>query len=62
MIILFSIIMTTNVYAHNEAKSKIVFGKKCTVSEEGIIISSYIWFVDKDKVWTNQLKKENCNK
>ena len=30
--------MTTNVYAHDEAKFKLVFGKKCTVNEEGIII------------------------
>ena len=38
MIILFSIIITTNAYAHDEAKSKLVFGKKCTVNEEGIIL------------------------
>ena len=54
--------MTTNVYAHDEAKSKLVFGKKCTVSKEGIIITSYIWKVEKNSDWQNVINKENCNK
>ena len=54
--------MTTSVYAHDEAKSKLVFGKKCTVNKEGIIITSYVWKVEKNSDWQNVINKENCNK
>ena len=54
--------MTTSAYAHDEAKSKLVFGKKCTVNEEGIIITSYVWKVEKNSDWQNVINKENCNK
>ena len=62
MIVLFSLIMTTSAYAHDEAKSKLVFGKKCTVNKEGIIITSYVWKVEKNSDWQNVINKENCNK
>ena len=47
------------------ANKQVLVGKKCFIDKENnttTITKSYIWFVDKDKVWTNQLKKENCNK
>ena len=62
MIVLLFLIMTTSAYAHNEAKSKLVFGKKCTVNKEGIIITSYVWKVEKNSDWQNVINKENCNK
>ena len=62
MIVLLFLIMTTSAYAHDEAKSKLVFGKKCTVNKEGIIITSYVWKVEKNSDWQNIINKENCNK
>ena len=62
MIVLLFLIMTTSAYAHDEAKSKLVVGKKCTVNKEGIIITSYVWKVEKNSDWQNVINKENCNK
>jgi hypothetical protein len=62
MIVLLFLIITTSAYAHDEAKSKLVFGKKCTVNKEGIIITSYVWKVEKNSDWQNVINKENCNK
>jgi hypothetical protein len=42
MIVLFSIIM---MFMHS-----LVFGKQCTVNEEGIIITSYVWKVEKNLI------------
>ena len=59
-LILISIIIASNVYAHEKPRDKIVFGKKCTLNEEGIKVSSYIWVVQKDMEWQKKINKKNC--
>ena len=51
--------LTTNVYAHEESKTKLVFGKKCTVNEN-TIVSSYVWVVEKKTDWQKEINKKNC--
>jgi len=46
------------------ANKQILVGKKCLIDQEKEITTttkSYLWFVDKDNDWSNQLTKENCN-
>jgi len=45
------------------ASKQVLVGKKCFVDHNKNIITttqSYIWIVDKDKVWSKQLTKKNC--
>jgi hypothetical protein len=45
------------------ASKQVLVGKKCFVDHNKNIITttqSYIWIVDKDKGWSKQLTKENC--
>ena len=42
MIVLLSLIMTTSAFAHEEPKTKLVFGKKCTVTNN-TVVTSYVW-------------------
>jgi len=45
------------------ANKQVLVGKKCFVDQDENMITttkSYIWIVDKDKGWTKQLTKENC--
>ena len=51
--------LTTNVYAHEESKIKLIFGKKCTVNEN-TIVSSYVWVVEKKSDWQKEINKKNC--
>jgi len=59
MLILISLMLTTNVYAHEESKIKLIFGKKCTVNEN-TIVSSYVWVVEKKSDWQKEINKKNC--
>ena len=47
MIVLLSLIMTTSAFAHEDPKTKLVFGKKCTLNNEPVV-SSYVWVVEKE--------------
>ena len=58
-LILMSIIITSCA-ANPELKDKIVLGKKCTLNEEGLKVSSYIWIVQKDMDWKKEINKKNC--
>ena len=59
MILLLSLIMTTSAFAHEDPKTKFVFGKKCTVSDN-TIVSSYVWVVEKKSDWQKEINKKNC--
>jgi len=46
------------------ANKQILVGKKCFIDQEQNITTttkSYVWFVDKNKDWSEELTKENCN-
>jgi len=62
MIVLLSLLLTTSAFAHEEPKNKFVFGKKCTVNKEGIIITSYVWKVEKKSDWQKVINKKNCER
>jgi hypothetical protein len=59
MIVLLSLIMTTSAFAHEDPKTKLVFGKKCTVNNN-TVISSYVWVVEKKSDWQKEINKKNC--
>ena len=59
MLILISLMLTTTAYAHEESKTKLIFGKKCTVNEN-TIVSSYVWVVEKKSDWQKEINKKNC--
>ena len=59
MILLLSLIMTTSAFAHEDPKTKLVFGKKCTVNNE-TVVSSYVWVVEKKSNWQKEINKKNC--
>ena len=59
MIVLLSLIMTTSAFAHEDPKTKLVFGKKCTLNNE-IAVSSYVWVVEKKSDWQKDINKKNC--
>ena len=59
MIVLLSLIMTTSVFAHEDPKTKLVFGKKCTLNNE-TVVSSYVWVVEKKSDWQKDINKKNC--
>ena len=59
MIVLLSLIMTTSAFAHEDPKTKLVFGKKCTLNNE-IVVSSYVWVVEKKSDWQKDINKKNC--
>ena len=59
MIVLLSLIMTTSAFAHEDPKTKLVFGKKCTVNNN-TVISSYVWVVEKKSDWQKDINKKNC--
>ena len=59
MIVLLSLIMTTSAFAHEESKTKFVFGKKCTVNDN-TVVSSYVWVVEKKSDWQKDINKKNC--
>ena len=59
MIVLLSLIMTTSAFAHEDPKTKLVFGKKCTLNNE-TIVSSYVWVVEKKSDWQKDINKKNC--
>ena len=59
IIVLLSLIMTTSVFAHEDPKTKFVFGKKCTVNDN-TVVSSYVWGVEKKSDWQKEINKKNC--
>ena len=59
MILLLYLIMTTSAFAHEDPKKKLVFGKKCTFSNN-VIVSSYVWVVEKNSDWKQEINKKNC--
>ena len=59
IIVLLSLIMTTSVFAHEDPKTKLVFGKKCTLNNE-TVVSSYVWVVEKKSDWQKEINKKNC--
>ena len=59
MILLLSLIMTTSAFAHEDPKTKFVFGKKCTVNDN-TVVSSYVWVVEKKSDWQKEINKKNC--
>ena len=59
MILLLSLIMTTSAFAHEDPKTKLVFGKKCTLNNE-TVVSSYVWVVEKKSDWQKDINKKNC--
>ena len=59
MIVLLSLIMTTSAFAHEDSKTKLVFGKKCTLNNE-TVVSSYVWVVEKKSDWQKEINKKNC--
>ena len=59
MIVLLSLIMTTSAFAHEDPKTKLVFGKKCTLNNE-TVVSSYVWVVEKKSDWQKEINKKNC--
>jgi hypothetical protein len=48
------------------ASKQVLVGKKCIVEDKAgydnskMITKSYVWFVDKDKNWTKEINKNNC--
>ncbi len=61
IVVLLSLIMTTSAFAHEEPKTKLVFGKKCTVNNN-TIVTSYVWKVEKNSNWKKDINKENCER
>ena len=61
MIVLLSLIMTTSAFAHEEPKTKLVFGKKCTVNNN-TVVTSYVWKVEKKSNWQKDINKKNCER
>jgi len=59
IIVLLSLIMTTSAFAHEDPKTKFVFGKKCTVNNN-TVISYYVWVVEKKSDWQKEINKKNC--
>ncbi len=59
MIVLLSLIITTSAFAHEEPKTKLVFGKKCTVNNN-TIVTSYVWKVENSN-W-KRYKQRNCER
>ena len=59
IVVLLSLIITTSAFAHEEPKTKLVFGKKCTVNNN-TIVTSYVWKVQKNSNWQKDINKENC--
>ena len=59
MIVLLSLIMTTSAFGHEDPKTKLVFGKKCTLNNE-TVVSSYVWVVEKKSDWQKDINKKNC--
>ena len=59
IIVLLSLIMTTSAFAHEDPKTKLVFGKKCTLNNE-TVVSSYVWVVEKKSDWQKEINKKNC--
>ena len=59
IIVLLSLIMTTSAFAHEDPKTKLVFGKKCTLNNE-TVVSSYVWVVEKKSDWQKDINKKNC--
>ena len=59
IIVLLSFIMTTSAFAHEDPKTKFVFGKKCTVNDN-TVVSSYVWVVEKKSDWQKEINKKNC--
>ena len=51
--------MTTSAFAHEDTKNKLVFGKKCTLNNN-VIVSSYVWVVEKNSDWKQEINKKNC--
>ena len=61
MIVLLSLIMPTSVFAHDEPKTKLVFGKKCTVTNN-TVVTQYVWKVEKkDQFIIEQIYCEKFN-
>ncbi len=61
IVILLSLIITTSAFANEEPKTKLVFGKKCTVNNN-TIVTSYVWKVQKNSNWQKDINKENCER
>jgi hypothetical protein len=61
IVVLLSLIITTSAFAHEEPKTKLVFGKKCTVNNN-TIVTSYVWKVQKNSNWQKDINKENCER
>ena len=61
IVVLLSLIITTSAFAHEEPKTKLVFGKKCTVNNN-TIVTSYVWKVQKNSNWKKDINKENCER
>ena len=57
IVVLLSLIITTSAFAHEEPKTKLVFGKKCTVNNN-TIVTSYVWKVQKNSNWQKDINKE----
>jgi len=58
MLILISLMLTTTAYAHEESKTKLFFGKKCTVNEN-TIVSYNEWVVEKKTDRQKEINKKN---
>lgn len=61
IVVLLSLIITTSAFVHEEPKTKLVFGKKCTVNNN-TIVTSYVWKVQKNSNWQKDINKENCER
>jgi hypothetical protein len=61
IVVLLSLIITTSAFAHEKPKTKLVFGKKCTVNNN-TIVTSYVWKVQKNSNWQKDINKENCER
>ena len=61
IVMLLSLIVTTSAFAHEEPKTKLVFGKKCTVNNN-TIVTSYVWKVEKNSNWQKDINKKNCER
>ena len=61
IVVLLSLIITTSAFAHEEPKTKLVFGKKCTVNNN-TIVTSYVWKVQKNSNWQKDINKKNCER
>ena len=61
IVMLLSLIVTTSAFAHEEPKTKLVFGKKCTVNNN-TVVTSYVWKVEKNSNWQKDINKKNCER